>query len=171
MSTKKVDRGLLLFGSVWLVFGLPFLVTGLVTAIQEHRTGQQLREHGQTAAGVVLEKHAGFVHSSTSAAATITFRFATSDGQSIQDSASMEGSAWSRLRKSGPVSVVYLPGSPQTHRVEGQEPQTFLVLIMLLLGGIFSALGGGVIVAAVKSRSRRRPRNPSRNPGFRTEKV
>ena len=157
-KAKNPARGLILFGSAWLLFGLPCLGARLGVGFQEMPEGMQFREHGLTAQGIVLEKQRGFNTGRSSAGPVITYRFATSSGREIEHWATLEREAWSRLRKGGPVSVVYLPDSPDVHRVEGQESNTFLAVLFSFFGLVFTGIGGGVIAFNLRSRAHRRRR-------------
>ena len=146
---------MLLFGSFWLLFGLPFLGFGVAAGFQEIYEGVKLRDHGQAAQGVVLEKRRGFNTGRQSAGPGIRYAFRTSGGSELEQWASLEGAAWSRLRVGGPVGVTYLPEAPEIHRVDGRESDVLLAALLSFMGLVFTAIGGGIVAYNLRTRRRR----------------
>jgi hypothetical protein len=59
------------------------------------------------------------------------------------------------------VTVLYRPESPETAQLDSFMDAWFLPLVFGLLGSVFTSIGGGVLIYAIRHRRRpgRRPRN------------
>jgi hypothetical protein len=134
----------LVFGAIWLLVGIPFLVIGLVTVWEERRYTTE----GVVVEGIVLGKDLRRSKSDSRTYA-VRYRFIASDGQEVEGRADVGLAAWERLAERGPVSIVYLPGRPTSSRVQG-EPQWWLPVIFLFVGGTLTLIGGSVVVRALR---------------------
>lgn len=131
--------GWFLFGALFFLAGLPFLVIGIYTGVRQW----QFPAEAPTVQGTVLTKS-----TDSKDRFTITYRFTIGSGQVIEGSASVSGELWDRLEERGPIQVQYVPHSPRRHRVEGQGSDWALAFMFGTVGGIFTSLGGFVLVMA-----------------------
>src|SRR5512132_1830710 len=97
----------LLFGGIWAVVGLPFLIVGIVLALQPSRY-----QNAETADGMVLTKVIARNSKNSNVDYVVTYRFLTADGQTVEGRASVKRDAWDRLRERGTIKVAYQPRSP-----------------------------------------------------------
>ena len=119
----------LLFGSIWLTVGLPFLFVAGYFIVQE----RQLTTRGQVVDAMVLTKDiTGSPDSDTQR--SVTYRFTAEDGGVLQGRSDVSEEMWNALLERGPVAVVYLPGRPSVHHVVGAGKLTLLA--------IFASVGG-----------------------------
>lgn len=134
------DRmGWFVFGGLFFLVGLPFLVIGIYTGVRQwHFPGE-----AATVPGMVLTKS-----TNSKDRYTVTYRFTTGNGQLIEGSASVSGEVWDRLEERGPIQVQYVPHSPRRHRVEGQDSDWATAFMMGTIGGVFTSLGGFVLIMA-----------------------
>jgi hypothetical protein len=103
---------------------------------------RSLEQEGRTADGIVLEKKVGTrSHESQGRAGrtietyySVVFRFSVL-GEDITGTVELDKDVWDRLQEQGPIRVTYLPGEPEIHRVEGQEPAFQLWKLGLSLAG------------------------------------
>lgn len=131
--------GWLLFGTLFFGVGLPFLVIGIYTGVRQWQFPAEVA----TVQGMVLTKS-----TNSKDRHTVTYRFTTGSGELIEGSASVSGEVWDRLEERGPIPVQHLPHTPRRHRVEGQASDWEMAFMFGTLGGIFTSLGGFVLVMA-----------------------
>lgn len=140
------------FGGIWLFCGLPLLMTGLYTGAQYVHVTKRLAAEGRTVEGIVLTK-AITSSSSTSSRGNstptykVTFRFLTRGGL-VTGEAEVTRDTWDSLVEREPIQITYLPGAPQHHRVEGQAGGWMPPVLMTIFGGIFTSLGGFILLRA-----------------------
>jgi uncharacterized protein DUF3592 len=161
------------FGGIWLVCGLPFLIIGLYAGNQRISADRRLAAEGRTVDGMVLTKAITYSSSSNSNRSggsptyRVTFRFRTTEGL-ISDDAEVSQETWDRLIEREPIQVTYVPDAPHYHRVEGQTGGWIMPTVMTVLGGIFTGLGGFILLRA---RSRRGMNTRLQREGMTTEAI
>jgi hypothetical protein len=126
----------LLFGGIWALVGLPFLIIGIVVALQPARY-----QNADTADGIVLTKLITRNSKSSSVDYVVTYRFTTADGQTVEGRAKVKRDVWDRLRERGTIKVTYQPRSPGTHRVEGESGDLVLIVVFTIVGLVFGGTG------------------------------
>jgi len=103
---------------------------------------------------MVLTKDVG--KSGDSVHHSITYRFTTDDGRTLEGKSEVSESIWNAVTERGPVSVAYMPGRPSSNAVVGASKRT-LLLIFSLAGLVLSTVGGTLVVVSLrKSRTARR---------------
>jgi len=132
--------GWLLFGALFFFAGLPFVIIGIYTGVRQWHFPSE----AATVPGMVLTKSIN-----SKDRHTVTYRFTTGNSEVIEGSASVSGEVWDRLEERGPIQVQYVPHSPRRHRVEGQDSDWAMAFGSATLGGIFTSLGGFVLLMAV----------------------
>ena len=138
-----------LFGSIWLLVGLPFLLLAGYFLIQERQLAS-----GRVVEAMVLTKNIG--GSGDQVNRSVTYRFTDGDGQSIEGKSDIGEAQWNSLTERGPVSVAYLPTRPSVNRVVGSSKLT-LLLIFSFVGAVLSIAGGTIVtVARSSARTKRR---------------
>lgn len=142
----------ILFGGIWLVVGLPFLITAIVVFVQDRR----LDREGLLVQGMVLAKDirrsssSGSSGSRSSTSYYVTYRFRTADEQVIEDESQVDYSRWTSLTERGPIPIVYLPDRPASNKVAG-ESHLLLVVIFGILGAVFGIGGSAIFGWGVRS--------------------
>jgi hypothetical protein len=146
------------FGGIWLAVGLSFLAIGGAIGLNLMDGGldARLRAEGTRAEGTVLTKE--IASADDSPRYRVTFRFADALGAVIRGTAELDPNAWDALVERGPIEVVYLQDRPQTYRVPGQtgDDDAVLAFVLPFMGAVVAALGGGLIVMALRTRRIRR---------------
>ena len=144
------------FGSMWLFVGMPFLIIGIYTATQTVTQQERFQKEGQSTQGMVLTKALQGGKKSSDSSYRITFRFTTADGKVMNGSASVSPELWDELEERRPVQVTYLPNKPQSNRVDGKKIDWMLPIVFAIIGGIFTSLGGFVLIKALRQIGRSR---------------
>lgn len=140
------------FGGIWLFCGLPFLIIGLYIGAQNIHVNKRLAAEGRTVEGMVLTKavtssSSGSSRGSSTPTYEVTFRFLTPGGI-MHGKAEVPGDTWDTLIEREPIRVTYLPDAPQHYRIEGQTSGWILPVIFTVMGGIFTSLGGFILIRA-----------------------
>lgn len=139
------------FGRVWFAVGAHFLVIGLYVGVQHITINKRLDAEGNTVKGLVLTKTIASSSSGSSRSSTptykVTFRFVTPNGI-VPSEAQVTVDVWDSLVEREPIQVTYVPDVPQYYRVEGQVSGWMLPIIFTILGGIFTSLGGFILLLA-----------------------
>ncbi len=143
----------LIFGGIWLVVGIPFLLGGV--AMWQHES--RFAAEAVTVEGKVLTRDVRTAQrssgsgSSTSTEYHVSYRFLTPDGVTREGDSKVDVHVWESLQEQGPVTVSYLPGDPGTNRVAG-EPDRVGPGIMAGLGGFFSLAGSTIVLFTLGKR-------------------
>ncbi len=143
----------LIFGGIWLVVGIPFLLGGV--AMWQHES--RFAAEAVTVEGKVLTRDIRTARrssgsgSSTSTEYHVSYRFLTPDGVAREGDSKVDVHVWESLQEQGPVTVSYLPGDPGTNRVAG-EPDRVGPGIMAGLGGFFSLAGSTIVLFTLGKR-------------------
>lgn len=140
------------FGGIWLFCGSPFLIIGLYLGAQQVTISKRLAAEGRMVEGIVLTKvitssSSGSSRGSATPTYKITFRFLTAGGL-VTGGAEVARDTWDSLVEREPIQITYLPDAPQHHRVEGQADGWMPPVLMTISGGVFSSLGGFVLLRA-----------------------
>jgi hypothetical protein len=153
------------FGGIWLIVGVPFLVSGLYGGWQQVSLSERLQTQGQVVSGMVLTKYIDPSSSHDNSAAStptywVTFRFSSESGDVIKGKAQVAVDTWDSLIERHPIQITYLPDAPQSYRVAGETSQWILPFVFIGLGGFFTTAGGfaflhGLRVHRVTERVRR----------------
>jgi hypothetical protein len=143
----------LIFGGIWLVVGIPFLIGGI--AMWQHE--ERFAAEAVTTEGKVLTRDIRTARSSSSSGSStsteywVSYRFQVPDGTRYESSSKVDVHTWEGLREQGPVTVSYLTSDPATNRVAG-EPDWVGPGIMAGLGGFFSLAGGTIVLVSLGKR-------------------
>lgn len=144
------------FGGIWLVVGLAFLGIGGGIGWHSSTLDARFDAEGVLADGIVLGKEI-VSRSDGPERYTVTFRFTDPRGETVRGSADLDAQTWDRLVERGAIEVVYLPASPLTYRVLGQSrANAVLVFLFPSIGAVLAAVGGFIVVNALRQRGIRR---------------
>jgi hypothetical protein len=131
-----------LFGGIWLVCGIPFLLVGLYTGIDAIRQHERFQHEAAVAEGMVLTKRISRNKNSTTH--WVGYRFPAADGTIVRNEVQVSADLWDRLIEREPVRVTYLPGRPRASRLEGAGTDWMLPGIFTLFGLFFVPIGGWI---------------------------
>ncbi len=152
------DNFWLWFGGIWLTAGLSFLIIGgaIGLRLDGGALDAQLQAQGTRAEGVVLAKQ--IVSPNDSERYRVTFRFEDARGAVVRGSADLDPAAWDALLERGPIEVLYLQDRPETYRVPGQtrDDDAVLAFVLPFIGAAIGAIGGALVVIALRTRRVRR---------------
>lgn len=139
----------LVFGSLWLVAGVPFVFAGLSMLDAEQRFAHE----AVTVEGKVLTRDIVYATNKDGGRSTrykVSYRF-TAEGQTYEGRDEVDVSVWERLREQGPVSVQYLPGDASRSRLAGTDDR-IAAYIMAGMGGAFGLAGGVIVLFDLRGR-------------------
>ncbi len=141
----------LVFGGIWLLVGIPFLLVGIWQWSELGRFDQgAVRAEGKVLTRDIRQASRD---NRTSTEYVVRYRFQTPDGQSWEGSSEVDVGLWEAVREQGPVEVEYLPDDPSTNRVAGQSgEQWVVVLVFSLLGGAFTLAGAAIFGFSLRRR-------------------
>ena len=144
------------FGGIWLAVGLAFLGIGGGIGWHNGTIDARLDAEGAPAEGIVVGKEIVSRNDGPERYA-VTFRFSDTRGETVRGSADLDAATWDALVERGPIEIVYLPASPLTYRVLGQSrANALLVFVFPLIGAVLAAVGGFIVVNALRQRGIRR---------------
>ncbi len=126
-----------LFGGIWLIVGVPFVLAGAWTVWKETRFWSQ----SERTRAVVLRKDLHRATSTESTSYSVTYRFTSPAGETISGVTDLDFGDWERLREQDSVDVEYLRGDPHANRIGGSS-EWFSALIFMGMGGAFAGVGG-----------------------------
>jgi hypothetical protein len=141
-----------LFGGIWLLGGLPFLIAGIYMFTADRRFASE----AQVARGTVVAKEVHQRRDSdgdTSTSYAVRYRFRAPDGTTLDGSSDVAYERWRGLVERGPVGVAYLPSNPSTNRVEGTS-RLWMTVLFTLMGGFFAAAGAVILSYGIRGRRR-----------------
>ena len=147
-----MNRFLMLFGGIWLLVGLPFLIAGFYLLGEERR----FAEEAQVATGLVLTKDLARRRSNEGRSSTtysVRYRFTTPDGQTHEGATDLSYARWNALAEREPIDIAYLPSNPSDNRMAGTD-QRMLVTVFTVVGGCLTIAGS--VIAGFGVRGRRR---------------
>lgn len=140
----------ILFGSIFLLVGVPFVLLAGYLLVQE----RQLAATGRVVEALVLTRDIS--RSGGSVDRSVTYRFADAAGRVIEGRSDVDESLWNSLIERGPVDVAYLPHRPSVNRIVAASGQMDLLVFAAVGSVLFLAGGTIVLLAAGKARMRRR---------------
>lgn len=144
------------FGGIWLAVGLMFLVIGGGIGWNSRALDARLDAEGVSVEAVVLGKEI-VSRNDGPERYRVTYRFNDARGEAVRGWADLSAETWDSLVERGPIDVRYLPGRPSTHRVLGQSgADALLVFLFPLIGAVLAAVGGAIVVNALRKRGIRR---------------
>ncbi len=146
---KLVSRSVLFwFGLIFFIFGMVLTGFGIRAASTEQAYQTQGVMVEATALNKSIERAKRGEHSRTRY--LVSYRFLSEQGQSIESETEVPVEEWEGLEAGRTFRMTYLPDSPQTNRVEG-ENEWMGALILMGVGGIFALIGGGLAFTEVRS--------------------
>lgn len=145
----------LLFGGIWSVVGIPFLLFGVITLWHAYRIDNRLDREGITVQGVVLAKEVRQTDDSSDSY-LVEFRFQRPDHALQTRQIALQQEAWERYQEQDLIPITFLPGDPGTLRVPGQATDNLLGLIFIGVGGGFGSAGVAIVGYALRRWLRRR---------------
>jgi len=144
---QKRGSFLIIFGLLWLVFAVPFLLFGLYMI----RTEQRFAKEGITVAGTLTNKTVEENREKDRETKKIRitksyyahYSFATKEGVQIQAKDSVDKEVWDGLSDKSPIQIQYLPDSPNSNRVARESSIIGGVLlgafgVLALIIGVYS---------------------------------
>ena len=140
-----------LFGGIFLVCGLPFLVIGLSLFVSDWRFAQE----AQATTGLVLTRDIRTTTSGSGSRRTrtrhyeVNYRFVV-DGTTYEGEDELSRAGWLGLREREPVEVFYRPSRPSSNALT-RSGDWALKIIFTLLGGVFSGVGAIVFGRALRT--------------------
>jgi hypothetical protein len=140
------------FGGIWFFAGTPFLISGIYVGFDTWRKDESFAREGQVTQGMVLTKWISHSRDSQHRESTsywVGFRFRAPDGAVVKRAAQVDGDLWDRLVEREPIRVAFLPGDPQTNRIEGETSAWMLPIIFTGLGLVFVPIGGYIFFKGV----------------------
>ena len=135
---------------VCILVGLGVLFLGNHVRQKENR----FMEHGQLAEASVIEvkrvsKRSGGKRKRTSTSYCPIVSFSNADGQLQQASSLLSTKEHKKLKPGDKVSIYYLPENKEEVLLQGDSNSGSYFMIMLL-GGIFTAVGGGITIRNIR---------------------
>ncbi|MGQ0735423.1 MAG: DUF3592 domain-containing protein [Acidobacteriota bacterium] len=148
----QIARGSFFFwcGGIFLLCGLPFFIVGVFLFQDDWRFARDAR----STQGMVLSKDIRVSSSGSGSRRSstrhyeVTYRF-TADGETYEGQDELSHDAWQGLREREPVEVRYRPHRPSSHHL-AQRSEWMLKTIFLLLGSVFTSIGGTMVIRALR---------------------
>lgn len=141
-----------MFGGIWLLVGVPFLVAGLLVLRSDRNFARDARVTRGTVLSKDIERSRGN-NGSTSTRYVVRYRFTAPDGRVLEGRAGVDRDRWDALVEREPIEIAYDPADPASHRPAGAS-NTILGAIFAALGGLFSIAGGAIFAAGVRGARR-----------------
>lgn len=141
MTTKSQSAGFsfwrLVFTSITLWVGGIFLIVGVlltVTGIQSASTETAYRKEGLTADAKVLDKLLERAKRGENSRTRylVSYRFRSEQGKEMDGVTEVPVEEWEALEAGSSIRVLYLPDSPGTNRVEGENE--WIVSLVFIYG-------------------------------------
>jgi hypothetical protein len=148
------------FGGLFAVIGLILLTAGWLPVWNDYRHEKQFATEGALSPGMVLTKSREKAGSVTMLGATqqltdywVRYRFTTHGGEKIEGNAKVTRDEWGLLEERGFIKVRYLTSDPETNQVPGQVSNRSgtQTPVFMLIGAIFTAIGGLLIFIVLKN--------------------
>ncbi len=155
-----------LFGGIWLVVGVPFLLIGGFFAWNEFTLEQRLARAGQRADALVLQKRWERGSDGKFPASYVRYRFATAEGKVVVSETEVSAQTWDALRERESIPVTYDAEFPRLNRIDGRLVQWIMPGIFSGVGAVITVLGGFVVLRTL---SRTRFERRLREQGLTTE--
>ena len=160
VRSRRMSLFALAFGGLFALVGLIFLTAAWLPVWNDYRHGSQLLADGALAPGMVLTKSRASAGSVTVLGSTeqlidysVRYRFSTRSGEKIEGAAKVTREQWGLLEERRFIKVRYLPDHPETSEVSGQisNRSRTETLIFTLIGAVFTAIGGLMILTLLKN--------------------
>lgn len=146
---RLMRRSLLFwFGAAWLAGGSVIGVAGLRQSLEE----REFRSASRRAEAVVTDKYLipADRGGNPSTQYVVSYRFSAADGEVVAGSGHVDVEAWERLEKGSAIPVTYNPAAPSQPRLPGDGGDLEEGLVALILGGIFSLVGGAMFFHSLR---------------------
>ncbi|MEX0805428.1 MAG: DUF3592 domain-containing protein [Candidatus Binatia bacterium] len=122
-----------------------FLIFGLIFFRLSCEEGDY-EKGGARGQGIVLQKtyspgtHSTGGRGGSSSKHYVSYRFTTKEGRTIEGRYDVLPGTWQKLKKGDPVTIEYLPDSPDTNRIPEQRARsltwTLIALVLLVASGV-----------------------------------
>ena len=135
---------------VCLLVGIGVLFLGN----HERQNENRFKEHGQQTEASVIEvkrvsKRSGGKRKSTSTSYCPIVSFTNAEGQLQQAPSLLSTKDHKKLKPGDKVTIYYLPENKEKVLLQGDTNSSSSFMIMLV-GGIFTAVGGGIIIRNIR---------------------
>ncbi len=148
----KRSKFLLIFGGIWALCSLPFLLFGIVML----RTELRYESESATAQGTVLSKrmetHYDKKDQRTTYSYYAKYRFAAQEGSPIESESLVDKDAWEKLKEGDAVPVQFIPAEVNQNRIAGSSDYLGSILCAAI-GGAGVVIGLGCLVFDLRKRS------------------
>ena len=135
---------------VCLLVGIGVLFLG----VHEHQKETRFEEHGQQTEATVIEvqrvsKRSGGKRKRTTTSYRPIVSFTNAEGQLQQAASLLSTKAHKKLKPGDKVTIFYLPENKEEVLLQGDSNGESTLMIMLV-GGIFTAVGGGIFIRNIR---------------------
>ena len=135
---------------VCLLVGIGVLFLG----VHEHQKETRFEEHGQQTEATVIEvqrvsKRSGGKRKRTTTSYRPIVSFTNAEGQLQQAASLLSTKAHKKLKPGDMVTIFYLPENKEEVLLQGDSNGESTLMIMLV-GGIFTAVGGGITIRNIR---------------------
>lgn len=146
-----MNKFLLMFGGIWLLVGVPFLIVGVVVL----RSDRAFARNARVTRGIVLSMDLGNSGGTggRSTKYVVRYRFTAPDGRVLEGREPVGRDRWLALAEREPIEIAYDPADPTRHRPAGTS-DTVLGAIFAGLGGCFTIAGGLIFGIGVRGARR-----------------
>jgi len=151
-KAPKRSKFLLLFGSIWLICGLPFFFLGVHLVKVEKRYEAEALTVPGIVQGKRMEERRDSDNKGTTKTYYVSYKFSTKEGRSIESEGSVDSDAWQGLAEGAEIQIQYLPSDDTQNRV-ASEPSIIAGVLVAAMGLICMLLGGGCIFFDLKKRA------------------
>lgn len=144
-STSERHWPTLAVGAIFLLIGA---VLGAIGLWHLHPAARDIGPGAQRARGEVLRKEIRADRTQGSAVRPryrVEYRFTPQAGTPVDGAAEVARELWMRLEPGGPIELDYLPADPSSRRVEGEERDPTLWVVLALIGAVFAPLGAWLV--------------------------
>ena len=126
----------------------------LFLGVHEHQKETRFEEHGQQTEATVIEvqrvsKRSGGKRKRTTTSYRPIVSFTNAEGQLQQGASLLSTKAHKKLKPGDKVTIFYLPENKEEVLLQGDSNGESTLMIMLV-GGIFTAVGGGIIIRNIR---------------------
>ena len=135
---------------VCLLVGIGVLFLG----VHEHQKETRFEEHGQQTEATVIEvqrvsKRSGGKRKRTTTSYRPIVSFTNAEGQLQQAASLLSTKAHKKSKPGDKVTIFYLPENKEEVLLQGDSNGESTLMIMLV-GGIFTAVGGGITIRNIR---------------------
>jgi hypothetical protein len=134
----------IIFGGVWLVLAIPFILAGIYMLKLE----QRYEDEGISVPGTVSskrieerrERDRQTKREEIKKSYYVKYNFDVSGDQHLEGEDSVSSDVWQNLSENSPIQIQYLKGEPEKNRV-AHAPERLGGILFLLFGGIAEIVG------------------------------